>query len=153
MNEYYKINSREDDGESTLFDVSLLSDYHVYSGHFPDNPVSPGVCNIQMIKECAEQLTGRRLFLAYIAKCRFSAMISPTVTPRLWLRMNLSEDGFRFPADSFHGSTDRLQRLFEQHITLSMMYSIKATLFDETTTYIEFKGTFAPYFDKLKPEN
>ena len=144
MNNYYKINSRTDDGESTLFNVSLLSDYHIYSVHFPGNPVSPGVCNIQMIKECAEQLTGRRLFLAFITKCRFSAMITPKMTPKLWLRMRLSKDGFRFPEDSVHGSTGGFQRCsFEEHLNFSEMFNIKATLFDDITTYIEFKGEFA----------
>ena len=143
MSNYYNINSRVDDGESTLFNVSLLSGYHVYKGHFPGNPVSPGVCNIQLIKECAEQMTGCRLFLAYIAKCRFSAVITPLSTPRLWLRMYLSGDGCRSSADSVHGSPGGLQRSFEQHINLSERYNIKATLFDETTIYIEFKGDFA----------
>ena len=143
MNDYYKINSRTADGEATLFDVSLLPDYCVYSGHFPGNPISPGVCSIQMIKECAEQLTGHRLFLAYISKCRFSAMISPKMTPRLLLRMHLSKDGFRFPANSLHGSNGILQRSFEQHINFSEMFNIIATLFDDTTSYIEFKGEFA----------
>ena len=134
MNDFYKINSRMDDGEAVLFDVSLLPEYRVYTGHFPGNPVSPGVCSIQMIKECAEQLSGRRLFLAYLAKCRFSTVITPKTTPRLWLRMYLSEDGFE-------------------------MYSIKATLFDDTATYIEFKGEFAcrgglhAPNEKLKTEN
>ena len=144
MNDFYKINSREVDGEATLFDVSLLSGCRVYSGHFPGNPISPGVCSMQMIKECAEQVTGRRLFLAYIIRCRFSSMITPTMTPRLWLRMHLSKDGICFPADSVHGSTSGLkQRSFEQHINLAEMYNIKATLFDDITTYIEFKGEFA----------
>ena len=118
MIHYYQIDSRKDEGDATLFSVTLLPDYNAYTGHFPDNPVAPGVCNIQMIKDCAELLTGRRLLLAYIDKCKFSAMLSPQTTPQLSLRMQLSET-----------------------------YKVRATLFDSTTTYLEFKGELTTEHD------
>ena len=33
-----------------------------------------------MIKECAERLAGKRLFLAAITQCRFSAVLTPPVS-------------------------------------------------------------------------
>jgi len=115
LNEYYRIDRQvaENDG-AFLFSITLLAEFHAYAGHFPDNPVAPGVCNIQLIKECAEQLVGKRLFLAFIAKCRFSAVLIPKPSPHVQLRMRLM-DGTR---------------------------NVIATLFDDTTTYIEFKGEF-----------
>ena len=116
LNDYYRIDKQVADGDETLFGITLLPDFIAYKGHFPGNPVSPGVCNIQMIKECAEQLTCKRLFLPYIAKCRFSAVITPLTTPQLQLRMRL--------------------------IKAETAYHLHATLFDDTTTYIAFKGEF-----------
>ena len=82
-------------------------------------------------------------------------MITPIMTPRLWLRMYLSGDGCRSSADCVHGSPGGLQRSFEQHINLSERYNIKAMLFDDTTTYVEFKGEFACILQnaKCKMEN
>ena len=34
---------------------NLTMNEEFFQGHFPNNPVSPGVCNIEMIKECAEE--------------------------------------------------------------------------------------------------
>ena len=117
-NEYFKIDNCKNEGEETLFSITLLPDYCAYEGHFPGNPVSPGVCNIQMIKECAEQLAGKRFFLGYISRCKLSAVITPQTTPQLCIRMTLLE-------------TDGL-------------YDIKAVVSNADTTYIDFKGELTP---------
>lgn len=119
LNDFYKIDSRNNEGDDVLFYISLLPGYCAYKGHFPGRPVSPGVCNIQMIKECAEQVTNRRLFLGYIAQCRFLAVITPQTTSQLKLRI---------------GSC--------QVSLLPEMYKIHATLYDDVTIYVEFKGEF-----------
>jgi 3-hydroxyacyl-[acyl-carrier-protein] dehydratase len=118
VNDYFKIDGCSKDGDETVFNVTLLPDYCVYQGHFPGNPVSPGVCNIQMIKECAEQLAGERFFLGYISRCKLSAVITPQATPQLCVRMQLSK-------------TEGL-------------YDIKAVVSYADTTYIEFKGELTP---------
>ncbi|MDR2916698.1 MAG: beta-hydroxyacyl-ACP dehydratase [Tannerella sp.] len=118
IDDYYKIDSRIAEGDDTLFCVTLLSGYRAYEGHFPGNPVSPGVCNIQMIKECAEQLAGKHLFLGYISQCKLSAVITPQTTPHLQIRMQLSE--------------------------VEDLYKVRAIVFDDTTTYIDFKGELIP---------
>ena len=117
-NEYFKIDDCTKEGDEMLFDVTLLPDYCAYEGHFPGNPVSPGVCNIQMLKECAEQLAGKNFFLEYISRCKLSAVITPQTTPYLCVRMLLTEKGG--------------------------LYEIKAVVSGEGTTYIEFKGELTP---------
>ncbi|MGN1248330.1 MAG: hypothetical protein ACI4UO_07050 [Paludibacteraceae bacterium] len=54
MLNYYHILSSDITSEEGMFRVALNADCEVYQGHFPGEPVCPGVCNIQMIKECAE---------------------------------------------------------------------------------------------------
>jgi len=117
-NDYFKIDDCTSDGDDTLFRITLLPDYCAYKGHFPGNPVSPGVCNIQMIKECAEQLAGKRFFLGYISKCKLSAVITPQDTPQVDVRMKLSEK--------------------------EGLYTVNAVVGNDETTYIEFKGELTP---------
>jgi 3-hydroxymyristoyl/3-hydroxydecanoyl-(acyl carrier protein) dehydratases len=117
-NDYFKIDNCTNEGEDTLFSITLLPDYCAYEGHFPGNPVSPGVCNIQMIKECAEQLAGKRFFLGYISRCKLSAVITPQTTPQLSIRMRLSE--------------------------AEGLYNVNAVVSDNETTYIDFKGELTP---------
>ena len=54
---YYKVTDGKTDGPNGIFRIQLLPDSDVYRGHFPGNPVCPGVCNIEMIKECTARLT------------------------------------------------------------------------------------------------
>ena len=54
---YFKITDcTQQEGQGATYTVSLLSDCKVYDGHFPGEPVCPGVCNIQTVKECAQLL-------------------------------------------------------------------------------------------------
>ncbi|MDR1380201.1 MAG: beta-hydroxyacyl-ACP dehydratase [Tannerella sp.] len=119
LDDYYKIDGRTAEDDGVLFRVTLLPEHRVYAGHFPGRPVSPGVCSIQMIKECAGLLTGKRLFLGYISQCRLPAVITPQTAPQLQIRMQLSE-------------------------TDGTAYRVRATVSDGTTTYVEFKGELTP---------
>ena len=55
---YYKIMKETRlDANTGVYLVSLLPQADVYRGHFPQNPVCPGACNIETIRECAEMLS------------------------------------------------------------------------------------------------
>jgi 3-hydroxyacyl-[acyl-carrier-protein] dehydratase len=79
------------EGSSHVFTISLLPDYCAYKGHFPDNPIAPGVCNIQMFKELAERVTEKKLLISYIAKCRFLIVINPLTVGELEVSFELTE--------------------------------------------------------------
>ena len=101
---------------NATFRVELVPDCDVYRGHFPHKPVSPGVCNIGMIRECAERLVGRRLLIASIKQCRLTAVASPQACPCLDVALTAEPAG--------DGS-----------------YTVTATLVAAETVYMTFKGT------------
>ena len=62
----------------------LLNPAHpIYQGHFPDNPVVPGVCQIQMIKEFVEKAVDHSIILTASDNIKFLALINPNLTPQL----------------------------------------------------------------------
>ncbi|MCD8297979.1 MAG: beta-hydroxyacyl-ACP dehydratase [Prevotella sp.] len=99
---------------SGVFHIALCPDCDVYRGHFPDNPVSPGVCNIQTIIECAEKLTGQPLQIRSIRRCRMTTVATPATCPELEVNINLIPTGTG--------------------------YSISSSISDNNCTYIEMKG-------------
>ena len=111
---YYKLISMHSNGMNGVFYIALQPDCEVYRGHFPDNPVCPGVCNIQTIKECAERLTGKRLHIAGIRRCRLTALVTPATCPELEVKINL------LPTETG--------------------YDITATISDTKRTYMHYKG-------------
>ncbi|AYN69340.1 3-hydroxyacyl-ACP dehydratase [Euzebyella marina] len=72
--------------------VKLNKDHEVFEGHFPGNPVMPGVCMIQMIKELTEEQMGQDLFLTTASNVKFMAIINPEKNEAIDLQLNISEN-------------------------------------------------------------
>lgn len=114
-NKFYKVLRVREEGEGkAVYHLAVLPDCNVYQGHFPGNPVCPGVCNIQTIKECASLLTGKELRISSIKQCQLTAIASPTVCPEVDVQIEVKEA---------NGN-----------------YTVVATIFDENRQYMTFKG-------------
>lgn len=114
-NKFYKVLSENrTDALTAEYCLSILPECTVYDGHFPGDPVCPGVCNIETIKECAMLLTGESLRYNSIKQCRLTALATPTVCPELKVQLNLS------PSETGYG--------------------IQATISDENQVYMILKG-------------
>ena len=51
---FYTIRKRTDTEGGVDYRVSLNASHIIYEAHFPGNPVTPGVCIIQIVKELVE---------------------------------------------------------------------------------------------------
>ncbi len=63
--------------------VTLNAAHDVFKGHFPGNPVTPGVCMLQIIKELTEKRVGASLLMKKASNVKFMAVINPEKTPDL----------------------------------------------------------------------
>jgi 3-hydroxyacyl-[acyl-carrier-protein] dehydratase len=96
LKDFYKISSLNKTDTNKYSIIVLINEQHeVFKGHFPGNPVMPGVCMIQIIKELAEQIVERQLMLQSLSNVKFMALINPFVNPELNLELEISatEDG------------------------------------------------------------
>jgi 3-hydroxyacyl-[acyl-carrier-protein] dehydratase len=73
--------------------VRLNEDHEIFKGHFPGNPIMPGVCMIQIIKELTEETVDKSLFLSVSSNIKFMAIINPEVNPVLVLDLQITEEG------------------------------------------------------------
>ena len=61
-NDFYTVKEKKQISEKEISVVIELNQQHaIYSGHFPDQPIVPGVCQIQIVKELLEDLMGKKL--------------------------------------------------------------------------------------------
>jgi len=88
----YKITANEKTAEGISATVLLNKDHAIFKGHFPGNPVMPGVCMIQIIKELTEETIGKNLFLAVSSNIKFMAIINPEKNPELKLAIDITEE-------------------------------------------------------------
>lgn len=75
--------------------IQLNKEHSVFTGHFPDNPVLPGVCTMQIIKELTETIVQKKLVLSRAINVKFLALINPEINPilRLELTVETLENG------------------------------------------------------------
>jgi len=90
LKDFYKIQSLiKTDDQKYLVTVLINENHEVFEGHFPGNPVMPGVCMMQIIKEISEQITESSLLMQSISNVKFMALINPFVTPELRLELEI----------------------------------------------------------------
>lgn len=90
LKDFYKIQSLiKIDDQKYLVTVLINENHEVFEGHFPGNPVMPGVCMMQIIKEISEQITESSLLMQSISNVKFMALINPFVTPELRLELEI----------------------------------------------------------------
>ncbi len=75
--------------------LALNAAHPIFKGHFPQQPVVPGVCMMQTLQELLEKCLQRKLLLQKAANMKFLVMIDPTVQPQVdaELQFALQEDG------------------------------------------------------------
>ncbi|WP_410493620.1 3-hydroxyacyl-ACP dehydratase [Chryseobacterium sp.] len=94
LNGFYILNSCENTDEGTYSAmITLDSEHGIFSGHFPGNPVAPGVCMMQIVKDVTERILERKLFLTSANNVKFMAIINPVETPVLKLDLDIKSDG------------------------------------------------------------
>lgn len=75
------------------FNVILNPDNLVYKAHFPGQPVTPGVCILQMIQELLSEQFGMPLYIKNIKNAKFINLISPLSDGRISVLFNsIAED-------------------------------------------------------------
>jgi 3-hydroxyacyl-[acyl-carrier-protein] dehydratase len=90
LKDFYTVISLENIADSKYKAVILINEKHeVFKGHFPGNPIMPGVCMMQIIKELTEQITGSSLFMQSLSNVKFMALINPFITPELRLELDV----------------------------------------------------------------
>lgn len=90
IKDLYKVNDLVTDKDRTTAQISINKDHKIFKGHFPGNPVMPGVCMIQIIKELTEEVVGKKLFLSVSSNIKFLAIINPETHPDLILVLDIS---------------------------------------------------------------
>jgi len=90
--DFYKVITTEQVNETDwTVQVELNPQHAIYSGHFPQQPVVPGVCMLQMIKECVESICRASYQYKQIASCKFLSAINPHETPELKFSLTIKK--------------------------------------------------------------
>lgn len=77
QNELYTLLDWTDDQDKAVFTVRLRPESLIYKAHFPSQPITPGVCIVQMAQELMEKKVGQDLEVVAVKKVKFLSVIEP----------------------------------------------------------------------------
>lgn len=94
MNDFYTVENFSVVDNTISCSVIFNATHTIFEGHFPQQPVVPGVCTIQMIKELLEQALHKNLFLRSTGQVKFLQLILPDVQPNATISWKETEQGY-----------------------------------------------------------
>jgi 3-hydroxyacyl-[acyl-carrier-protein] dehydratase len=115
LNDLYTVTDLNDQQELFEALIHLQPEHRIFGGHFPQSPVLPGVCMMQIVKEMLEMKLRKGVIVVRANHLKFLTIVDPRVTQTLNFRMNL--------------------RLGEE-------IQVQASLFLENTVFFKFSGQF-----------
>ena len=80
-NSLYTIADKRMEGSGIFYQILLDKNHFIYKAHFPNEPITPGVCIIQIAKELLEDYLHEEYEISYIKNIKFLSVLSPLSTP------------------------------------------------------------------------
>ena len=95
LNSLYTIERIQREGNINKLSVLIrLNPSHgIFKGHFPGNPILPGVCIIQILKEILMYHFNKNLTLTYAGSIKYFSIINPVMNSVIKFDIELSEMG------------------------------------------------------------
>jgi 3-hydroxyacyl-[acyl-carrier-protein] dehydratase len=109
--------------------IRLNPAHAIFAGHFPGQPVVPGVCMLQIIKELLESAIGQRVQLTKASSVKFLAVLTPQAHEVVSVQLNFesSEDGILLSEATISSGAVRFIRLQQAHYATRIQSSTPAS--------------------------
>lgn len=88
---FYSIESHSSEGNEHVFHIHIDGKHSIFEGHFPGNPVTPGVVQLEIIKELVSELIQVPVQMETMANCKFLAILNPETDASVSVALKLSE--------------------------------------------------------------
>jgi len=104
------------EGDKLKTTISLNAEHPIFKGHFPGQPVLPGVCMMQMVKEVTEVYTDKKIRLLKARELKFLSFIDPIEHASIQMELSI--------------------KIINNEI------KVDALLLNDTTLFFKFSGLF-----------
>ena len=95
INKIEELPSTADCNTPGRYSVSITLDetHDIFNGHFPGNPILPGVCQVEMVREIAETILESKLMLTQASHVKYLNLLNPMADPRLQFNLKIGRNG------------------------------------------------------------
>lgn len=91
LNSLYNIIDKTATDDGWQFSLHLIPSCFIYKAHFPEHPITPGVCVIQMALELAEDILGCKLRLIGTKNVKFLSVMSPDIQTNVVYSLSIKD--------------------------------------------------------------
>lgn len=91
----YTLTPIDGNGSEARFVARIDASHPIFEGHFPAQPILPGVCTLAMLRDAVARMEGRPVRFDRIRDCKFTAPVDPRTTDSLELHIAVSEGEVR----------------------------------------------------------
>jgi len=84
----YTLSSKTVSDVEAVFNVAINSDCDIFKGHFPGNPITPGVCMLQVAVELCEDIFAHKCELVKCKNIKYLHTITPNEHQQVQYRMS-----------------------------------------------------------------
>jgi len=85
----YTIGILQADGENVSARVTFNPQHEIFKGHFPGQPVVPGACMVQILKDALHTAYPQRVRLTKGGDIKFLAAVDPNNNPVVQLQLHV----------------------------------------------------------------
>jgi 3-hydroxyacyl-[acyl-carrier-protein] dehydratase len=115
---FYHIVSKDLAPASARAVITIDASHRIFDGHFPGQPVVPGVCMMQIVRELVELGVGAPLHISRADNMKFLSILNPTEHAEVVVTVGYTPN--------------------DHH------YTVDGSLSAGTVTFFKFKGTLSP---------
>ena len=83
LNDFFTIQNSTDSEGVLSASITIKAGHKIFEGHFPDNPITPGVVQLQIVKELLEESLGQKFTMSEMGRCKFLAIWNPNDNPNI----------------------------------------------------------------------
>jgi 3-hydroxyacyl-[acyl-carrier-protein] dehydratase len=106
MNDFFTYQDAHKEDSSFSCKVAFNKEHDIFKGHFPGQPVVPGVCMMEMVREFLQQAMGKKLWLRNAGNVKFLQLITPDIQPFINISWKESEAGYNVNASFKNDASD-----------------------------------------------
>jgi len=89
LKDFYTITQFNTEDDTITAGISINPKHDIFKGHFPGNPIVPGVTMVQIVKELLGQQQEKTLFLQNAINVKFMAILNPETEPDVMVNITI----------------------------------------------------------------
>ena len=87
MGDLYRVDNLDHHDDTIDAAIMLNPNHSIFKGHYPSQPVLPGACMVQIVKDVVELAIAQKVVLTKASQLKFLQMVTPDEDQALHLKI------------------------------------------------------------------